>query len=159
MKKNLSIFILTINSILLYAQDKPNYPQLTDGIKRVDIKLPKIQNSEDYKVEVSFGLQIKVSECSDVKKFSFNKASIIQEFGLPHRYLYYTIAENQPVEISSNNNVSNCDKTKMVTKKVTSYQNVFIDYYDNFPIPFFIPKNWTLEYRIWRAQENYKTLN
>lgn len=158
MTKLLTIFILTINSISLYSQDKPNYPKLTDGIKRVNIKLPKIQNPKNYKVEVSFGLEIEISECSDVKNFSFNKENIKREFGLPHRYLYYTIAENQPVEITSNNS-SNCNKNKMITKKVISYQNVFMDYYDNFEIPFFIPKNWTVEYRIWNAEEKYQTLN
>jgi len=158
MKKIISTFLLT-SPILLNAQAKPTYPELTANTKRIDLKLPKIENEKNYKVEVRFGLEVNVSECEDPKDFTFNKQNLKHGYGLPnYRYEYYSVAENQPIEIFSVNNPGNCNKNKKVVKKILSVQNIFMEYNGYFSTPFFIPKNWTIEYRLWKIDGEFKTV-
>lgn len=157
MKKIISTCLLT-SAILLNAQEKPKYPDVTANTKRVDLILPKIENDKDYKVEIRFGLELNISECEDPKDFSFNKQNLKHEYGMPnYRYEYYSVTENTPVDIFSINTASNCDSNKKVLRKVLSAQNVFMEY-NVTAVPFFIPKNWTVEYRLWKVDGDFKTM-
>lgn len=157
-RKIASTFLLASVAIL-NAQEKPKYPDVTANTKRVDLILPKIENDKDYKVEVRFGLELNVSECENPQDFSFNKQNLKHEYGMPnYRYEYYSVADNIPVEIFSVNAPSNCDSNKKVMKKVLSAQNIFMEYNGYSAVPFFIPKNWTVEYRLWKVDGDFKTV-
>ena len=156
MKKLLFIISLIVFQVNIYSQNKPSYPESKIGFKRVDLILPKLDNEKNYKVEVSFGLEANVYECS-VSSFSFNIKNLKKEYGIqPYRFPFYLI-ENNLVEITESKN-SNCVSEKKIIKKIISEQNISIEYQSYYPVPFFIPENWTLEYRIWQTSEKFTTV-
>ena len=90
MKQTLTFLILIILNVNLYSQNQPSYPQPKEGYKRIDLLLPKIENSKDYKVQVKFSFETSVVECSTAD-FSFNRNNLKEEYGIPQnsRYPYY----------------------------------------------------------------------
>lgn len=157
MKKIISTFLLT-SAILLNAQEKPTHPELTANTKRIDLKLPKIENEKNYKVEVRFGLEANVSECEDPQYFTFSLQNLKYENGSPSsRNGYYSVAEDTPVEIFDVYNKDNCGKKEKTVKKIVSSQKISMDYNGDFTTTFFIPKNWTVEYRLWKIDGEFKT--
>ncbi len=139
------------------AQTEPKYPELTENMKRVDLLIPKIQDPENYRVEIRFGTEIEISECEHTSSFDFNIKNLKKDFGLPNRHMYYYIGENQPIQILTVTETKECNPAKQITKKVLSDQNIFIEHISTQPIPFFIPKTWTVEYRLWKVHTDFKT--
>lgn len=156
--KNLILIITFLTSINIFSQQKPNYPEPEKGMKRVDFKLPKIDNYKEYKVEIRFGQKVNVSECDDIKDFSFNIENLKKYYGIPpYRFPYYVLPNDITTElVTLKNGDRKCDDTKKIKKKVLSSQNLFDEYNYHFPIPFYIPENWTLEYRLWKIDSEYK---
>lgn len=156
MKKTIIILILFL-SFSSYSQNKPNYPNPKNGFKRVDLLLPKIENEKNYKVEVKFSIESKVIECANVD-FSFNLKNLKTEYGIPNnnRFPYYSL-ENDAVEINEGLD-SDCKSTKKVLKKIYSFQNILIEYQSYYARPFYIPESWNLEYRLWKADDDYKSV-
>ncbi|SHL76362.1 ecotin family protein [Chryseobacterium contaminans] len=156
--KNVILFFSILYSLNIYSQEKPNYPEPEKGMKRVDLKLPKIENDKDYKVEIKFGMEIEVSECSDVQDFSFNSKNLENKYAIPpYRYPYYVLPKEIPVDIFTFNK-SNCKESKKVKKKILSSQNIFREYNGYYTIPFYIPENWTIEYRLWKVNSEFKNV-
>ncbi|KAA0127407.1 hypothetical protein FY557_13610 [Chryseobacterium sp. SN22] len=157
MNKVLTILILMTLSIKLNAQDKPSYPQPKEGFKRVDLLLPKIENSKNYKVQVKFSFEATARECSDAS-FSFNRKNLKEEYGIQQgsRYPYYVI-ENSSAEIFEGMN-PDCKSDKKVKRKIISGQDIFIEYQSYYATPFYIPESWSVEYRIWKADDKYTTV-
>jgi serine protease inhibitor ecotin len=157
MKKIILLFSV-LYSLTLYSQENPNYPETEKGMKRVDLKLPKIENYKDYKVEIRFGMEINISECSEITDFGFNMKNLEEKYAIPpYRFPYYVLPKEIPVDIISlNNNKSDCDKTKKVKKKVLSSQNIFREYNGHYAIPFYIPEKWNVEYRLWKVNSDFK---
>ncbi|KAB1230188.1 ecotin family protein [Chryseobacterium viscerum] len=155
--KNIILFFCILYSFNIYSQEKPDYPETEKGMKRIDLKLPKIENYKDYKVEIRFGMEIEVSECSSVDNFRFNSKNLEEKYAiLPHSYPYYTLLKEMQVDILGFNE-SNCDKIKKVKKKVLSSQNIFREYSGYYAIPFYIPEKWTVEYRLWKVNSKFKS--
>ncbi|MBB6331825.1 serine protease inhibitor ecotin [Chryseobacterium sediminis] len=156
--KNLILFFSILYSLNMYSQEKPNYPEPEKGMKRVDLKLPKIENNKEYKVEIRFGIEMDVSECSDINNFSFNRKNLEERYGIsPSRFPYYVLPKEIPVEVLTFNK-PNCDETKKVKKKVLSSQNIFREYNGYYAIPFYIPEKWTVEYRLWKVDSEFKNV-
>ena len=149
------VFICFFQSI---AQNKPTYPEPMAGYKRVDLLLPKIENSRDYKIEIQFSFEDNIIECADAS-FNFNpKKNLKEEFGIAtsERYPYYVIV-NDIVEIIEGKD-ANCKSNKKVKKKIFSTIDYFIEYQGYYARPFYIPESWSVEYRIWKAAEKYITV-
>ena len=155
MKKTIIILILFL-SFTSHSQNKPKYPNPKEGFKRVDLLLPKIENEKNYKVEVKFSMESKVIECANVD-FSFNLKNLKTEYGIPnsYRFPYYSL-ENDAVEITEGLD-SDCKTTKTILKKIYSSQNILIEYQSYYARPFYIPESWNLEYRLWKADDYYKS--
>lgn len=158
MKQTLTFLILIILNVNLYSQNQPSYPQPKEGYKRVDLLLPKIENSKDYKVQVKFSFETSVVECSTAD-FSFNRKNLKEEYGIPQnsRYPYYVL-ESDTADIFEGRQ-SDCKSDKKVTRKILSSQDIFIEYQGYYARPFYIPKSWSVEYRIWKAGDKYVTVN
>ena len=157
MRKIITIILLSICISNIYSQNKPTYPEPKIGFKRVDLILPKIDNEKDYKVEVSFGFETNIVECSN-SSFSFNIKNLKTEYGIqPYRFPYYVL-ENDLADIIETRN-SECKSDNKIKKKIFTSQNIFIEYQSYYARPFYIPENWTLEYRIWKASDKYITVN
>jgi ecotin len=157
MKKKLTIFIFIVLCVNLNAQNKPSYPEPKEGFKRVDLLLPKIENSKDYKVQVKFSFEASVVECSNAS-FSFNRKNLKEEYGIQQnsRFPYYVI-ESDAAEIFEGMN-SDCKSDKKVQRKIISSQDIFIEYQSYYARPFYIPESWSVEYRIWKAEDKYNTV-
>ncbi len=157
--KNILLILTFLISISFLSQQKPNYPEPEKGMKRVDLKLPKIENDKNYKVEIRFGLEINVSECDDIKDFSFNIKNLTTGYGIPpYRFPYFSLPNDLTTEFVTlkNNDNKKCDESKKIKKKVLSSQNIFEEYNHHFATPYYIPENWTLEYRLWKVDSEYK---
>ena len=158
MKRLFTLLILSIFAVNLNAQNKPSYPEPKEGFKRVDLLLPKIENSKDYKVQVKFSFEESVIECSDAT-FSFNRKNLKEEYGIPlnSRFPYYVI-ESNAAEIFEGI-PSDCKSDKKVKRKILSTQEIFIEYQGYYSRPFYIPESWSVEYRIWKAGDKYVTVD
>ena len=156
MKKNL-IYICFVFCVNLYSQNKPNYPEPKTSFKRVDLFLPKIENQQDYKVEIKFSTTYNVIECANVS-FSFNIKNLKTEYGLSNNRFPYFLIENDIIEISEGLS-SDCNSKTKINKKIFSSQNLLLEYQSYYTRPFYIPENWTLEYRIWKADDNFTSIN
>ncbi|EFK36344.1 Ecotin precursor [Chryseobacterium gleum] len=158
--KKIILSFYVLYSLTLHSQEKPNYPEPEKGMKRVDLKLPKIENDKDYKVEIRFGMEIEVSDCSAISDFGFNMKNLEEKYAiLPYRYPFYILPKEVPVDIISfNNTESNCDKTKKVKKKILSSQKIFREYSGYYAIPFYIPEKWSVEYRLWKVNSEFKSV-
>lgn len=64
--KSVILFFAILYALNVYSQEKLSYPEPEKGMKRVDLKLPKIENDKEYKVEIRFGIEMNISECSDI---------------------------------------------------------------------------------------------
>jgi hypothetical protein len=115
MNKIQNILILLILSVKLNAQNSPSYPQPKEGFKRVDLLLPKIENSKDYKIQVKFSIEATVGECSNAS-FSFNRKNLKEE--------YYTKGVILTTKSSKTNRVVfKCDRGGMYTPVKQSTRN------------------------------------
>jgi len=157
MKQTFNILILVLFSNTLFSQNKPTYPEPKEGFKRVDLVLPKIENSQDYKVQVKFSFETEVVECANAD-FSFNRKNLKEEYGIPKnsRFPYYVL-ESDAAEIFEGMQ-SDCKSTKKIKRKILSSQEIFIEYQGYYARPFYIPKLWSVEYRIWKAEDKYITV-
>ena len=151
MKKSLTILFLLI-SLISFSQNKPKYPQPKEGYKRVDLLLPKIENQENLKVEVKFAIEIEMFDCES-GSFSTYPNSPIEKFGTEPNHFPYYVLEGESAEVSVGSN-GNCVGEKK-KKNIYSYQKVTYNYQSNYAVPFYIPKNWILVYRIGGTNENY----
>ena len=156
MKKIILLLLLIINSVI-YSQNKPSYPTPKEGYKRVDLMLPKIENQEKYKIEIRFAQVLSIAECAE-GSFDFKLSNLKEYFGIPpYRFPYYVL-ENSNSEILEGMQEDCKNKTK-VNKKILSDTNMFIEYQSSYARPFYIPESWTLEYRVWKADEKFITLD
>lgn len=134
----------------IFAQNTPSYPEPKEGYKRVDLIFPKIENSNQYKVEVRFGMQIELYPCSKAG-FNFILDALIKDYGIKDgRFPYYSLTTNQ-AEVFEGFMNDNCKKEQKVKRKIVSDNSLFLEYNSYYPIPFYIPENYTLEYRLWKT--------
>lgn len=150
----LTTFLL---SSFLFSQNNPTYPEPQENFKRVDFILPKIDNPEDFKVEITFSMEAEIVECSSAS-FSFNINKIEEGYGIPSSRFPYYIVNAREVEIAQGYN-GDCNNSKPKSKlKIYSSYKSMENYHYAFPIPYYIPKNWNLEYRVFKAVDKYKSI-
>jgi len=151
MRTNHLVTILAfLFSSITFAQNTPSYPQPKEGYKRVDLIFPKIENDDQYKVEVRFGMQMELYPCSNAS-FSFRPDALVKGSGIKDgRFPYYDLTTNQ-AEVFEGFMDDNCKKEKKVKRKILSSNKLFLEYNSYYPIPFYIPESYTLEYRLWKT--------
>ena len=148
------LFLLfALFSMCLFAQQKPDYPKPKKGYKMVILELPKINNENDYKVEIAFGIESKIGECS-IPSFDFR--GIKTEYLIPPYKWPYYVADADTIEIIEGSNPDKtCTSTKLISRKIISSSKEIENYSSSFIRHFYIPENWTLEYRIWKSDPEY----
>ena len=109
------------------------------------------------KIQVKFSIEATVGECSNAS-FSFNRKNLKEEYGIPQssRYPFYVV-ESDAAEIFEGMN-SDCKSDKKVKRKIVSSQDIFIEYQSYYARPFYVPESWSVEYRIWKAEDKYITV-
>ena len=110
MKKTLIVLMLaTFCTTNTFAQNTPSYPEPKEGYKRVNLIFPKIENSNQYKVEVRFGMQMELYPCSKAG-FNFISDALIKDYGIKDgRFPYYDLTTNQ-AEVFEGFMDDNCKK-------------------------------------------------
>lgn len=158
MKLFSTLLLLFIINFTSTAQNKPTYPEPKPGFKRVDLLLPKIENTRDYKVEIQFSFTANVTECSNANFYFNPQKNIREEYGIAisSRFPYYVI-QNDETEVFEEKD-SNCKNNKKASRKIYSIIDYFIEYQGYYARPFYIPESWSLEYKIWKAPEKYNTI-
>jgi len=151
MKKILTYLILLVG-VTINAQNNTGYPEAQKGFKRVDLLLPYIENQNDYKIEVKFGIITSLTECEE-GSFSFKADNLEKKYDLPksRQFPYYVLERSNSDIIVAKK--SECNSSAKVDKKILSSQNLLIEYQSSYTVPFYIPETWTLEYRIWAASD------
>lgn len=150
------LIVLSFICVCLSAQQKPDYPKPKKGYKLVKLELPKIDNEKDYKVEIAFGMESKVGECS-VASFGFG--GLKTEYLVPpYKWPYYVTNGDTIEVIEGRNPDESCTSTRQILKKIMSDQNEIENYSSSFVRHFYIPENWTLEYRIWKSTPDYTSI-
>ena len=150
----LVIAVFIINSIS-YSQDKPNYPLPNEGFKRVDLLLPKLKNQENIQVEVKFAFEIELLDC-ERGSFHLFPNLLTEKFGIGTRRFPYHVIQGEDIEIMAGRN-GDCNDVKKM-KMIYSDDKVIYNYQSSYAVPFYIPKNWNLVYRVWSTTENYTTV-
>jgi len=158
--KRILLFLLVYINTTIIAQQKPSYPEPEKGFKKVELELPRIDQEKNINVEIKFGLNVTVSECFNPSIFIFNMKNLKIDYAEnPTGFPYYTLVGNSPIEIGPSFNADpNCDKEKKVKKKLLSSQNISREYNSNYNVLFYIPENWTLEYRISGTNNDFVTI-
>jgi ecotin len=151
MKKIFTTLFLIIG-LISFSQNKPSYPEPKEGFKRVDLLLPKLKNDENLQVEIKFAFEIEMLDC-ERGSFSIYPNIPIEKFGIGSNRFPFYILENDNAEISVGNNGNCGDEKKM--KKIYSNQNITYNYQSSYAVPFYIPKNWSLVYRVWSTTDTY----
>lgn len=157
MKKNIYLTLLAVLSLTTtLAQNTPTYPEPKEGFRRVDLIFPKIDDADQYKVEVRFGMQMELYPCSKAD-FNFRSDALVKSFGIKDgRFPYYDLTTNQ-AEVSERFMDDNCKNEKKVKRKIVSHNSLFLQYNSHYPIPFYIPEGYTLEYRLWHTDTDIFT--
>jgi len=150
----IGLFILKMNFV--FAQNIYIYPE--KGFKRVDLNLPPIENDKEYKVEIKFGTEVELSQCSTVKNIyiDFKNLKLKKGFGYHYYVLDIQGAIFQKDKLPQDK--MKFQSEQLIKKKLLSFSESFIDYKYNLNVPFFIPENLTLEYRLWKDDNDYKSL-
>ena len=146
--------IFLLFSSFLFSQAKPNYPEPKKGFKHVELELPKLENEDEYKIEITFGMDFQTSEC--VKAW-FSFSELKTEYLIPPSRWQFYVVNSDTIEIMEGKE-SNCNSTKKITKKIYSEKKQFENYASGFTRHYYIPENWTLEYRVWNSTSNYSTI-
>lgn len=127
---------MLLDYINVFARNTPLYPESKEGYTRVDLIFPKIENSNKYKVEVRFGMQMELYPCS---KAGFNfilDALMIKDYEIKDgRFPYYDLTTNQAEGFEGFMNDS-CKKEQKVERKIVSNNSLFLEYNGYYPIPF-----------------------
>lgn len=115
--KKIILLLLLVFSNVIFAQNKPSYPEPKKGYQRIDLLLPKIENQQELKIEVRFGLMTAIADCAD-GSFSFNKIDLKEYYGIPasRRYPYYAL-ENLNVDVSEGFSEDCVNRNIKVNKK------------------------------------------
>ena len=154
--KNYSLFIFYFLCNLLFGQEKPNYPKVPDNYKRVDFILPKIDDNQKYLVEITFSKIANVVNCANAN-FILDKSDIKTGYGIPPSRFQYYIIEVEDLMITQGFNIGCNNKDPKEPKKIYSTYKFMEEYNSTFIQPYYIPEDWNLEYKIYKAETDFTT--
>ena len=124
--------------------DYSMYPKAKNGFKQKIITLKTLTNEDDYEVELFVGKKSKVDNCNRFFLAGEFAEKNVEGWG----YNYY--------DFKSDGNVAGtmmgCLNSKEVEKTIHA-QTIKTRYNSKLPIVVYVPKGFTLEYRIWKADK------
>ena len=152
MTKLFSIVALILTT-LSFAQkskiDYSMYPKAKTGYEQKVITLKTLPNEDNYSVELFVGKKTAVDTCNNFFLAGNFEEKTVDGWG----YNFY--------QFESNGNVAGtlmgCMNNKTVEKTVHA-KSLQTRYNSTLPIVVYVPKGFTLEYRIWKADEKLTTV-
>src|SRR5690606_3048652 len=120
MNKKLVLSVVAMFCLYIsFAQNTPSYPKPKEGYKRVDLLFPKIENYDQYKVEVRYGIETELYPCSNAS-FRFMPELLIEEYGIKGgRFPYYDLTSYK-ASVTEGFKDDHCKKEQNVTRKILS---------------------------------------
>ena len=124
--------------------DYSMYPKAKDGFEQKVITLKTLPNESNYEVELFVGKKMLVDTCNNFFLTGIFDEKTVDGWG----YNYY--------QFETNNNVAGTlmgcqDQEK--TEKTVHAQAIKARYNSKLPIVVYVPKGFSLEYRIWKAEK------
>ncbi|MFV0151715.1 ecotin family protein [Empedobacter stercoris] len=142
--------ILAILMVMVSFAQKNNkmdysmYPEAKEGYEQKIIVLQPQTNEENYSVEIFAGKKVMVDSCNRFFLSGNFDQKTVEGWG----YNY--------INFESNGNVGGtmmmCPDNQSVEKTIYA-QSLQTRYNSKLPIVVYVPKGYTLEYRIWKADE------
>ena len=135
--------------MLTFAQknmkiDYSMYPKAKDGYEQKIITLKTLPNEDNYSVEIFAGKKTLVDSCNHFFLAGVFEQKTVDGWG----YDYFNFESNGNV----GGTLMGCFDNKSV-EKIIHAQSIQTRYNSKLPIVVYVPKGYTLEYRIWKADE------
>lgn len=147
--KRLVLLIAILFFSNTYSQ-KVQYPEPKEGYKKIELKLPKLKDEENYKIDVYGSIKSKIKKCEkETLEINFKEDFLVKPRNI---YPFYVIEANNFATISQK--MDNCEGSEIVEKK-TYNRPLSLGYYSGFTRYFYIPKYMNLEYRIWKVEPKF----
>ncbi|MGV0947134.1 ecotin family protein [Empedobacter falsenii] len=124
--------------------DYSMYPKAKDGYEQKIITLKTLPNEDNYSVEIFAGKKTLVDSCNHFFLAGAFEQKTVDGWG----YDYFNFESNGNV----GGTLMGCFDNKSV-EKIVHAQSIQTLYNSKLPIVVYVPKGYTLEYRIWKADE------
>ena len=124
--------------------DYSMYPKAKDGYEQKIITLKTLPNEDNYSVEIFAGKKTLVDSCNHFFLAGAFEQKTVDGWG----YDYFNFESNGNV----GGTLMGCFDNKSV-EKIVHAQSIQTRYNSKLPIVVYVPKSYTLEYRIWKADE------
>ena len=124
--------------------DYSMYPKAKDGYEQKIITLKTLPNEDNYSVEIFAGKKTLVDSCNHFFLVVVFEQKSVDGWG----YDYFNFESNGNV----GGTLMGCFDNKK-KKKIVHAQSIQTRYNSKLPIVVYVPKGYTLEYRIWKADE------
>lgn len=124
--------------------DYSMYPKAKDGYEQKIITLKTLPNEDNYSVEIFAGKKTLVDSCNHFFLAGAFEQKTVDGWG----YDYFNFESNGNV----GGTLMGCFDNKSV-EKIVHAQSIQTLYNSKLPIMVYVPKGYTLEYRIWKADE------
>ena len=124
--------------------DYSMYPKAKDGYEQKIITLKTLPNEDNYSVEIFAGKKTLVDSCNHFFLAGVFEQKTVDGWG----YDYFNFESNGNV----GGTLMGCFDNKSV-EKIIHAQSIQTRYNSKLPIVVYVPKGYTLEYRIWKADE------
>lgn len=141
--------IILLTSMITFGQQKTKtdlsmYPKAKTGYTQKVIKLNQLPNEDDYNVELFIGKKSSVDTCNNHFLIGNIEEKVVDGWG----YNYYDFESDGQIA----GTLMGCADNKKVTKLVYA-QPTKINYNSKLPIVIYVPDGYSLEYRIWKAND------
>lgn len=126
--------------------DYSMYPKAKDGYEQKIITLKTLPNEENYSIEIFAGKKTLVDTCNNFFLAGSFEQKTVDGWG----YDYFNFESNGNVA----GTLMGCFDNKSV-EKIVHAQSIQTRYNSKLPIIVYLPKGYTLEYRVWKADEKF----
>jgi len=145
------VFLMIIGGTTLYAEPakKDNiymFPIPKEGYERHVIEVPKQDNENDHKVELLIGKKMSV-DCNNHRLMGQLEKKTLQGWG--YSYLEASNINGMTASTMMACNQPNTDKFISLAPSPESFRR----YNSRSPIVIYVPKDYEVRYRIWRADK------
>lgn len=142
-------FLALLMFMVTFAQknmkiDYSMYPKAKDGYEQKIITLKTLPNEDNYSVEIFAGKKTLVDSCNHFFLAGSFEQKTVDGWG----YDYFNFESDGNVA----GTLMGCSDNKSV-EKIVHAKSIQTRYNSKLPIVVYVPKSYTLEYRIWKADE------
>lgn len=124
--------------------DYSMYPKAKDGYEQKIITLKTLPNEDNYSVEIFAGKKTLVDSCNHFFLAGSFEQKTVDGWG----YDYFNFESDGNIA----GTLMGCSDNKSV-EKIVHAKSIQTRYNSKLPIVVYVPKSYTLEYRIWKADE------